>query len=224
MSGIRTKKMSSITLISLSLQTLQSWFDYKLRWEPKEYGGVQMLHVPSDHIWRPDIVLYNKYVLHLLRMCCVAGVMESTTSTTCRSDVMIPLLRTIWCMNIHPHTKTHQLRGFDFIIHLHNIHYVCHRNDWTISIQTHDLWTRSHFSADYSSMFANLFVNAIEVLCDGKVKLRTSNLKSWWLRRLCRYIDCSHTVHRMRKTPDSVIRHWKSNTHSRIRTPRCEFL
>lgn len=38
----------------------QSWYDYKLRWEPKEYGGVQMLHVPSDHIWRPDIVLYNK--------------------------------------------------------------------------------------------------------------------------------------------------------------------
>ena len=27
-----------------------------------EYGGVQQLHVPSDHIWRPDIVLYNKYV------------------------------------------------------------------------------------------------------------------------------------------------------------------
>ncbi|KAJ0178750.1 hypothetical protein K1T71_005525 [Dendrolimus kikuchii] len=26
---------------------------------PKEYGGVHMLHVPSDHIWRPDIVLYN---------------------------------------------------------------------------------------------------------------------------------------------------------------------
>ncbi|CAH0554067.1 unnamed protein product [Brassicogethes aeneus] len=37
-----------------------SWYDYKLRWEPKEYGGVHMLHVPSDHIWRPDIVLYNK--------------------------------------------------------------------------------------------------------------------------------------------------------------------
>ncbi|XP_076625444.1 nicotinic acetylcholine receptor alpha4 isoform X4 [Colletes latitarsis] len=38
----------------------KSWHDYKLRWEPKEYGGVHMLHVPSDHIWRPDIVLYNK--------------------------------------------------------------------------------------------------------------------------------------------------------------------
>ncbi|KAL2744919.1 hypothetical protein V1477_007461, partial [Vespula maculifrons] len=39
--------------------TEYSWYDYKLRWEPKEYGGVHMLHVPSDHIWRPDIVLYN---------------------------------------------------------------------------------------------------------------------------------------------------------------------
>ncbi|XP_032667739.1 acetylcholine receptor subunit alpha-like isoform X2 [Odontomachus brunneus] len=37
----------------------KSWYDYKLRWDPKEYGGVHMLHVPSDHIWRPDIVLYN---------------------------------------------------------------------------------------------------------------------------------------------------------------------
>ncbi|KAF0295720.1 Acetylcholine receptor subunit alpha-like [Amphibalanus amphitrite] len=35
------------------------WEDYKLKWEPGEYGGVTMLHVPSDHIWRPDIVLYN---------------------------------------------------------------------------------------------------------------------------------------------------------------------
>ncbi|KAJ9584461.1 hypothetical protein L9F63_021186, partial [Diploptera punctata] len=36
-----------------------SWYDYKLQWDPREYGGVEMLHVPSDHIWRPDIVLYN---------------------------------------------------------------------------------------------------------------------------------------------------------------------
>ena len=39
---------------------LQFWYDYKLVWEPDEYGGVKQLHVPSDHIWRPDIVLYNK--------------------------------------------------------------------------------------------------------------------------------------------------------------------
>ncbi|KAF0288820.1 Acetylcholine receptor subunit alpha-like [Amphibalanus amphitrite] len=37
----------------------QAWYDYKLTWSPDHYGGVEMLHVPSDHIWRPDIVLYN---------------------------------------------------------------------------------------------------------------------------------------------------------------------
>nr|CAD7407153.1 unnamed protein product [Timema poppensis] len=46
--------------LQLSVCLSQSWYDYKLQWDPKEYGGVEMLHVPSDHIWRPDIVLYNK--------------------------------------------------------------------------------------------------------------------------------------------------------------------
>ncbi|XP_054718591.1 uncharacterized protein LOC129227990 [Uloborus diversus] len=38
----------------------QEWNDYKLRWEPEEYGGVSKLHVPAEQIWLPDIVLYNK--------------------------------------------------------------------------------------------------------------------------------------------------------------------
>uniref|UniRef100_A0A1A9X464 Neurotransmitter-gated ion-channel ligand-binding domain-containing protein n=1 Tax=Glossina brevipalpis TaxID=37001 RepID=A0A1A9X464_9MUSC len=37
------------------------WFDYKLRWDPEEYGGVEQLYVPSEHIWVPDIVLYNNW-------------------------------------------------------------------------------------------------------------------------------------------------------------------
>ncbi|KAJ8919219.1 hypothetical protein NQ315_012207 [Exocentrus adspersus] len=45
--------------MTTNLWVEQSWYDYKLKWDPKEYGGVEMLHVPSDHIWRPDIVLYN---------------------------------------------------------------------------------------------------------------------------------------------------------------------
>lgn len=40
---------------------LQRWFDYKLRWDPEEYGGVEQLYVPSEHIWVPDIVLYNNW-------------------------------------------------------------------------------------------------------------------------------------------------------------------
>uniref|UniRef100_A0A1B0CM19 Acetylcholine receptor n=2 Tax=Lutzomyia longipalpis TaxID=7200 RepID=A0A1B0CM19_LUTLO len=46
-------------IMTTNLWVEQSWYDYKLRWEPKEYGGVQMLHVPSDHIWRPDISWYD---------------------------------------------------------------------------------------------------------------------------------------------------------------------
>ncbi|XP_043792478.1 acetylcholine receptor subunit beta-like 2 isoform X2 [Apis laboriosa] len=38
---------------------LQRWNDYKLKWNPEEYGGVEMLYVPSENIWLPDIVLYN---------------------------------------------------------------------------------------------------------------------------------------------------------------------
>ena len=47
-------------IMTSNLWVEQSWYDYKLKWDPREYGGVEMLHVPSDHIWRPDIVLYNK--------------------------------------------------------------------------------------------------------------------------------------------------------------------
>ncbi|CAN7982904.1 unnamed protein product, partial [Ixodes hexagonus] len=46
-------------IMTTNLWVEQYWHDYKLTWDPSEYGGVDMLHVPSDHIWRPDIVLYN---------------------------------------------------------------------------------------------------------------------------------------------------------------------
>lgn len=39
----------------------QEWYDHNLRWYPNEYGGVDRLYVPSELIWLPDIVLYNKY-------------------------------------------------------------------------------------------------------------------------------------------------------------------
>ena len=47
-------------IMTTNLWVEQFWRDYKLKWDPDEYGGVKQLHVPSDHIWRPDIVLYNK--------------------------------------------------------------------------------------------------------------------------------------------------------------------
>ncbi|XP_073978200.1 nicotinic acetylcholine receptor beta2 isoform X2 [Rhodnius prolixus] len=59
-------KMSQLLEMNLKNQVMttnlwveQKWIDYKLRWDPEEYGGVEMLYVPSEHIWLPDIVLFN---------------------------------------------------------------------------------------------------------------------------------------------------------------------
>ncbi|PAA86923.1 hypothetical protein BOX15_Mlig023922g1 [Macrostomum lignano] len=35
------------------------WYDSKLTWDPAKYHGVSTLYIPSEHIWLPDIVLYN---------------------------------------------------------------------------------------------------------------------------------------------------------------------
>ncbi|XP_032989678.1 neuronal acetylcholine receptor subunit alpha-2 isoform X1 [Rhinolophus ferrumequinum] len=37
----------------------QEWNDYKLRWNPADFGNITSLRVPSEMIWIPDIVLYN---------------------------------------------------------------------------------------------------------------------------------------------------------------------
>lgn len=34
---------------------LKEWIDYKLRWDPKIYGGVEVLYVPSLNIWVTDL-------------------------------------------------------------------------------------------------------------------------------------------------------------------------
>ncbi|XP_038660160.1 neuronal acetylcholine receptor subunit beta-3-like isoform X2 [Scyliorhinus canicula] len=35
------------------------WNDYKLSWNPDDYGGITTIRVPSESIWLPDIVLYE---------------------------------------------------------------------------------------------------------------------------------------------------------------------
>uniref|UniRef100_A0A8C8E3K0 Cholinergic receptor, nicotinic, alpha 6 n=1 Tax=Oryzias sinensis TaxID=183150 RepID=A0A8C8E3K0_9TELE len=41
---------------------IRIWNDYKLRWTPAEFDGIEFIRVPSNKIWRPDIVLYNNAV------------------------------------------------------------------------------------------------------------------------------------------------------------------
>ena len=42
----------------------QMWTDYGLSWDPKKYSGIEVIRLPHDLVWKPDIFLYNKYVLY----------------------------------------------------------------------------------------------------------------------------------------------------------------
>ncbi|KAL5276800.1 nAChRb1 family protein [Megaselia abdita] len=35
------------------------WFDYQLQWDEADYGGIGVLRLPPDKVWKPDIVLFN---------------------------------------------------------------------------------------------------------------------------------------------------------------------
>ncbi|KAL6724686.1 hypothetical protein Aduo_019551 [Ancylostoma duodenale] len=46
-------------VLTTSLWLEMQWSDRKLVWNPAEWGGVERVHIPSDQIWIPDILLYN---------------------------------------------------------------------------------------------------------------------------------------------------------------------
>ncbi|XP_061581208.1 neuronal acetylcholine receptor subunit alpha-9-II [Cololabis saira] len=38
----------------------QTWHDPYLKWNKEDYDGLEVIHIPSSLVWRPDLVLYNK--------------------------------------------------------------------------------------------------------------------------------------------------------------------
>ncbi|KAG7461670.1 hypothetical protein MATL_G00193580 [Megalops atlanticus] len=38
----------------------QTWHDAYLKWDKEAYDGLEVIRIPSNLVWRPDIVLYNK--------------------------------------------------------------------------------------------------------------------------------------------------------------------
>ncbi|KAI6217111.1 Acetylcholine receptor subunit alpha-type unc-38 [Aphelenchoides fujianensis] len=50
-------ELNQVMICSVWLR--QTWVDPRLRWSPAEYGEVDVLHVPAELIWTPDLVLYN---------------------------------------------------------------------------------------------------------------------------------------------------------------------
>lgn len=49
-------------ILSAYLWIRQSWYDAYLRWDKDKYDGLDSIRIPSNLVWRPDIVLYNKWV------------------------------------------------------------------------------------------------------------------------------------------------------------------
>ncbi|KAM5245630.1 neuronal acetylcholine receptor subunit alpha-4 [Ctenodactylus gundi] len=46
-------------MMTTNMWVKQEWHDYKLRWDPSDYENITSIRIPSELIWRPDIVLYN---------------------------------------------------------------------------------------------------------------------------------------------------------------------
>ncbi|XP_064607866.1 acetylcholine receptor subunit alpha-like 1 [Liolophura sinensis] len=46
-------------IMTTSIWLRHVWVDRRLTWDPVEYDGVKLLKIPSEDLWRPDIVLYN---------------------------------------------------------------------------------------------------------------------------------------------------------------------
>ncbi|RUS71038.1 hypothetical protein EGW08_021196, partial [Elysia chlorotica] len=46
-------------IITTNCWNTQIWHDPKLTWDPKKYGSIEVVRLPYDTVWLPDIVLYN---------------------------------------------------------------------------------------------------------------------------------------------------------------------
>ena len=40
---------------------VQRWTDDMMKWNPAEFGDLESLKIVSDQLWKPDIVVYNRW-------------------------------------------------------------------------------------------------------------------------------------------------------------------
>lgn len=64
LSGFSTTRLDAFQLLHpLPSILFQYWTDIYLSWNPESYPGVQNLRFPSNLVWVPDILLYNRWVV-----------------------------------------------------------------------------------------------------------------------------------------------------------------
>jgi hypothetical protein len=39
---------------------VQTWNDVNAKWDPEQYDGISDVRLPSDALWKPDVLLYNR--------------------------------------------------------------------------------------------------------------------------------------------------------------------
>ena len=45
----------------LQLYSTQEWTDINLIWNKSEYGDVADIRIPPKYIWKPDLLMYNRW-------------------------------------------------------------------------------------------------------------------------------------------------------------------
>jgi hypothetical protein len=55
----------------ISYFLIKEWIDEFLTWNSSEFGNLAKIRIPCEKIWRPDIVLYNKYWIQCLFNVCL---------------------------------------------------------------------------------------------------------------------------------------------------------
>ena len=49
-------------ILTVNCWLSQVWNDTHLTWNASDFGGIDNIALPYDRVWRPDIILYNKWV------------------------------------------------------------------------------------------------------------------------------------------------------------------
>uniref|UniRef100_A0A3B3T396 Cholinergic receptor, nicotinic, alpha 10b n=1 Tax=Paramormyrops kingsleyae TaxID=1676925 RepID=A0A3B3T396_9TELE len=80
-------------ILTTYLWIRQVWIDAFLTWKKEDYDGLDAICIPSSYVWRPDIVLYNKYVVLVMgpafQVYCHWG-SPAITKSSCKVDIYFP--------------------------------------------------------------------------------------------------------------------------------------
>ncbi|CAG9796494.1 unnamed protein product [Diatraea saccharalis] len=46
-------------LLTTNCWITQVWTDHHLRWNTSDFDGIDVIRIPYERVWKPDIILYN---------------------------------------------------------------------------------------------------------------------------------------------------------------------